>query len=99
MAGDLGDVLIREGDLVAAVAGTDEVAELLGILQTCLLADFRHCGNSTLLGVDLAADGGIGNDLAGLVKYYCLCVGGAYVAAAEIFHFSFLQFISFRVAN
>ena len=91
MTGDLGNVLICEGNLVAAVAGTDEVLKLLGVLQTCLLADFFHSGDSALLGIDLAADSGVRYHLAVLVEYNCLCVGGAYVAAAKVFHYVCLQ--------
>ena len=47
VAGDLGDVLICERDLVPAVTGSDQVLEIFGALQADLVEDFLHgelCG-------------------------------------------------------
>ena len=86
MAADLGDVLIRERNLVAAVARADQVRQILAALQTRLGADLFHRRNRAQLGIDLGTDGGIGNYFAGLIQNYCLGVGGSYVAAAKVFH-------------
>ena len=67
VAGDLGDVLICERDLVTAVTGTDEVLELFLGLEADLVEDFLHRDASGLFRVDLGFDGGVGNDLAVLI--------------------------------
>ena len=88
VAGDFGNILIREGNLVAAVAGTDEVLEILaGRKLGNLVNDFLHRRDGALLGVDLALDCGVGNHLAVLIQDDCLGIGGTYVATAEILHF------------
>ena len=86
VAGDLGDVLVSERDLVAAVAGADQVSELLGVLQADLIADFLHGSDRGLLRIDLAANRRVGAHFAVLVENNCLRVGGTYVASAKIFH-------------
>ena len=100
VAGDLADVLVREGDLVAAVAGADEVGEVLGGLELGDLGDdLVHGRDGGLFGIDLALDGGVGNHLAVLVEDDRFGVGGTYVATAEVFHtvfsfnFNYLQLI------
>ena len=91
VAGDLADVLVREGDLVAAVAGADEVGEVLGGFQPGDLGDdLVHGRDGGLFGIDLAFDGGVGNHLAVLVEDDRFGVGGTYVATAEIFHTVYL---------
>ena len=88
MAGDLGNVLVREGNLVAPVARADQVLQVLAALQADLGQHFVHRRNRRLLGIDLAANGGIGYHLAVLVQNDRLRVGGTYVTTAEIFHYS-----------
>ena len=87
VAAYLGDVLIRERNLVAAVAGTDKILKILRALQAGLLADLCHCRYCGCLGIDLALYRGICYHLAVLIEYYCLCVGRAYVTTAKIFHY------------
>ena len=85
VAADLGDVFIREGDFIAAVAGADKVLKILGGLQVRnLIDDFLHGDLSGLLGVDLTADGGVRDNVSLLVKDDCFGVGGADVASGEI---------------
>ena len=86
VAGDLGDVLVRKGNLVPAVARANQVAQLLGGCQTHLGQHLFHGQLGADLGVDLAADGGIGTDLSVLVQNDRFRVGGAYVTTAVIFH-------------
>ena len=85
VAADLGDVLVGKGDLIAAVAGADEVLKILGGLQVRdLVNDFLHGDLGGLLGVDLAADGGVCDNVSLLVKDDCFGVSGADIASGEI---------------
>ena len=85
VAADLGDVLVGKGDLVAAVAGADEVLKILGGMQVGdLIDDFLHGDLGRLLGVDLAADGGVRDNVSLLVKDDCFGVSGTDIASGEI---------------
>ena len=88
VAGDLGDVLVSERNLVAAVASTNQISQILGALQAGSLADLVHRSDGALLGVDLGANGGVRDHLAGLVHNNSFRVGRAYVATAKEFHIS-----------
>ena len=72
VAGDLGDVLVSERNLVTSVSCSDQISEVLGGLEAYLLEYFFHSQLSGSFGIDLALDSGIGNDLAILIKNNCL---------------------------
>ena len=72
VAGDLGDVLISERNLVTSISCTDEVSEVLGGLEAYFAEYFVHCQSCRCFGIDLALDSGVGNDLTGFVENYCL---------------------------
>ena len=67
VAGNLGNVLVGERDLVTAVTGTDEVRKVALGIQSGLAEDFLHGDPSGLFRVDLGFDGRAADDLAGLI--------------------------------
>ena len=86
VAGDLGDVLLGERDLVASVSRSDEIGEIFDGAETGLLQDFVHGQLGRLRGVDLALERGVRDDFPVLVEDDGLRVGGAYVTASIVFH-------------
>ena len=82
-----GDYDFVRDDIKAVVAAASTFnGTVKVILETCLLAHLGHGRDGALLGIDLAANGGVGNHLAVLVQNDCLGVGGTYVTTAEVFH-------------
>ena len=93
VTGDLGDILVGEGDLVAPVAGADQIAQLLRGVQAHLVQNLLHSQLSGDFGIDLAADGGVGADLAVLIQNDRLGISGTHITAAVVFHSRKLLYI------